>query len=86
MDKWTLELFFFVGGIALAGFQWLIKNWVRTLEENLKHLQEDQRDIDKEVKEIKENFVHKTDLREIKDELIVRLIRIESYLMDKKNV
>jgi hypothetical protein len=86
MDKWILEILFLLGGAGLAGFQWLIKNWVRNLEENMKELQKATKDIDIEVRAIKETYVPKADLKDIKDEIINRLARIENHLMGDKRV
>jgi len=81
-----VELFLFCGGAALAAFQWLIKKWVNSLETDLKNLQTNQKDIDQEIQKIKNTYVEKADLIEFRHELIARLTRIESYLLDKKNV
>lgn len=86
MDKWLLEIAVVLGGLILATFQWLIKNWVKTLEKNITDLHQSQKEIDKEVKVIKETYVPRADLREIKDEIVERLARIESFLMRNKDV
>ncbi len=86
MDKWLIEVVIVLGGLILGIFQWLIKNWVKTLEKNISDLHTSQKEIDKEVKVIKETYVPRADLREIKDEIVERLARIESFLMRNKDV
>ncbi|MFN7883584.1 MAG: hypothetical protein ACK5PF_11310 [bacterium] len=86
MDKWILEGAIVLGGLILATFQWLIKNWVKTLEKNITDLHNSQKEIDKEVKVIKETYVPRADLKDIKDEIVERLSRIESFLMRNKDV
>lgn len=86
MDKYVIEAVIVLGGLILATFQWLIKNWVKTLEKNITDLHNSQKEIDKEVKVIKETYVPRADLREIKDEIVERLARIESFLMRNKDV
>lgn len=86
MDKWLVEGVIVLGGLVLATFQWLIKNWVKTLEKNIADLHNSQKEIDKEVKVIKETYVPRADLKDIKDEIVERLARIESFLMRNKDV
>jgi hypothetical protein len=79
-----LEIGLFFGGALLAVVQWFLKKWVASLEESIKHLQKNQSDLDKELHVIKESYATKVDIREIKEEIVDRLIRIENYLLDKK--
>lgn len=86
MADWVIPTALFIAASILAAFQWLLKSWVENLKESMQHLQKNQEEIDKEVKVIKETYVPKADLRDIKDEIISRLARIEDHLMGKKNV
>lgn len=83
MSAEWLQFIVFAGGVALAVVQWLFKKYVAALEDNIKDLQENQKEIDKEIRIIKETFVSKVDLRELKEDIIHRLDRIEQHLMGK---
>ncbi len=85
-DLAMLEIILFLGGSILAIIQWLLKKWVTTLETSVAEIQKNQHELDKEVQKIKETYVVKTDLREIKNEIVSRLERIENYLLGKQNV
>lgn len=82
----NLEILLFIGGGALAVLQWFLKNWVKNLETSIESIQKNQKDLDKEVQVIKETYVSKADMREMKDEIVKRLERIEGFLMGKRDV
>lgn len=86
MMDWIIPTVFFFGAAILASFQWLLKSWVDNLKESMTRMQHSQEEIDKEVKVIKETYVPKADLKDIKEEIINRLTRIENHLMGNKNV
>ena len=79
-----LEIALFFGGGLLAVIQWFLKKWVLSLEKSIEAVQETQHELDKEVKIIKETYSTKADLKDIKVEIVDRLIRIETYLMEKR--
>lgn len=83
MDNYLIEAGILV---IFSLISWGLKKWVQSLEESIKAVQKNQTDLDKEVKTIKETYAPKADLKDIKDEIIDRLARIEGYLMSKKDV
>ena len=85
-DIAVLEIILFLGGAVLGLIQWLLKKWITSLEKSVANLQDNQHDLDKEVQRIKETYVVKTDLKDIKNEIISRLERIETHLLGKRDV
>lgn len=83
MDKYLIEAGILVIFSLIA---WGLRKWVQSLEDSIKAVQKTQSDLDKEVKLIKENYAPRSDLKDIKDEIIDRLARIEGYLMRGKDV
>ena len=51
--------------------------WVRTLREDIKHLQN-------QVQRTREEYVHKNDMRELKVEMSHRFDKLEELIRDKK--
>ena len=87
MNPDLIEVILFVFGVVVAIVQWFLNNWVANLEKSIDRLHESQEKIDSEIKSIKESYAPRADIKEIKDEIISRLARIENYLMDRqKNV
>lgn len=78
MDKYLIEAGILVIFSLIA---WGLRKWVQSLEDSIKAVQKTQSDLDKEVKLIKENYAPRSDLKDIKEEIIDRLARIEGYLM-----
>lgn len=83
MDKYLIEAGILVIFSLIA---WGLRKWVQSLEDSIKAVQKTQSDLDKEVKLIKESYAPRSDLKDIKDEIIDRLARIEGYLMRGKDV
>lgn len=83
MDKYLIEAGILVIFSLIA---WGLRKWVQSLEDSIEAVQKTQSDLDKEVKLIKENYAPRADLKDIKDEIIDRLARIEGYLMRGKDV
>lgn len=84
MDKYIIE----AGLLIIFGLiSWGLRKWVQSVEDSVKALQKNQGELDNEVKHIKETYAPKADLKDIKDEIIDRLARIENFLLaSKKNV
>ena len=83
MDKYLIEAGILVIFSLIA---WGLRKWVQSLEDSIKAVQKTQSDLDKEVKLIKESYAPRSDLKDIKEEIIDRLARIEGYLMRGKDV
>lgn len=83
MNRELIEILLFAGGGLLAIIQWFLKKWVDNLEKSIESLQEAQKEIDAEVNSIKNTYAPRADIKEIKDEIISRLTRIENYLLDR---
>ena len=84
MSHEYLTILLTAGGGILAVFQWLFNRWVKSLESNIEHIQVNQRDIDKEITLIKQNYIHKDDFRQFREEIIHKLDVIHDYLLTKK--
>lgn len=84
MNHEYLTILLTTGGAILAVFQWLFNRWVKSLETNIEHIQSNQRDIDREISLIKQNYIHKEDFRQFREEIIHKLDIIHDYLLKSK--
>ena len=85
---YLFEVALFFGGVAIGVYQWFLGRWMEDQKRELQVIHQNHKELDKEVRVVKETYVQKADLGEIKKELIERLARIEEYLInkDKPNV
>ena len=64
--------------VGLVG--WMAKHMVQRVQEDLKEHKEAHKEITKELEKVKIEYVHKQDMRDIRDEILSRFSRFEDLL------
>ena len=64
--------------VALGGG--MLKMHVKRINEDLQAHKNEQKDLQKEINDVKINYVHKTDFNEFKNELWSRFDRLEDHI------
>lgn len=65
----------FVGLVA-----WMAKHMVQRVHDDLKEHKEAHKEITKELEKVKIEYVHKQDMKDMKDEILARFTRFEALL------
>jgi len=79
----TIEYGLLIFNLVIGILGWFMKNWINDLKSSQKLLQTKVEETTKELTSVQINYVHKSDLHELRRELLDRFDRLEERIMSK---
>lgn len=79
----TIEYGLLIFNLVIGILGWFMKNWINDLKSSQKLLQTKVEETTKELTSVQINYVHKSDLQELRRELLGRFDRLEERIMSK---
>jgi len=79
----TIEYGLLIFNLVIGILGWFMKNWINDLKSSQKLLQTKVEETTKELTSVEINYVLKSDLHELRRELLDRFDRLEERIMSK---